>query len=215
MNASFAPPQSPRGEASRPAERSRRVDSSEQRRGGDDFERLLRDKAAARDDGDSPDDPNTPSTPREPDAGGLARFLPPAPAPSMAPTAFASPTSLAMMAASAPQSAAADTAPHAALEAALNADPGSQPLSGTQADTAGAWQVSLNEPMGVAVELRATRPASGGAAGEPAAWTLTIASSSTDAAMLTRHAPRLNERLRARALTRDHVRIEGDDEAAS
>ena len=212
MNASFAPPQSPRGEASRPAERSRRVDSPEQRRGGDDFERLLRDKAAARDDGDSPDDPGTP---REPDAGGFARLLPPAPAPAMAQAAFANPTSLALMAATAPESAAADTAPRAALETALNADPGSQALSGTQADTAGAWQVSLNEPMGVAVELRATRPAGGGPASELAAWTLTIASSSADAAMLTRHAPRLNERLRARSLTRDHVRIEGDDEAAS
>jgi hypothetical protein len=54
-------------------------------------------------------------------------------------------------------------------------------------------------------------PLPGSAAGP---WTLTVSSSARDAALLARHAPRLNERLRARAIDLTHVRVErhADDE---
>jgi hypothetical protein len=80
------------------------------------------------------------------------------------------------------------------------------------ADAAASWQVHLPQALGSGLELRATRTA-GSAQAQPG-WALTIASPAHEAALLARHAPRLDERLRARALEVDHVRIERDDRQA-
>jgi hypothetical protein len=93
-------------------------------------------------------------------------------------------------------------APRAAFEAALEGMPLPASAAAAQAAT---WEASVREPSGVAIELRAAR------GDGPAGWTLTIASSGVEAALLARHAPRLSERLRARALADTHVRIERDD----
>jgi hypothetical protein len=93
----------------------------------------------------------------------------------------------------APRAPLAVSATQAALGATLNADTSPPPQSGR-------WEVSIHESLGVAVELDATR--------EPTAWTLTIASPTTDASLLARHAPRLSERLRTRTASATHVRVE-------
>lgn len=82
-------------------------------------------------------------------------------------------------------------------------------------EAAASWEVSVSEPAGVALEMRATREALPPGSDAKAAWQLTIGSSLADAAMLARHVPRLNEQLRIRANVFSHVRIEGDvDESA-
>ncbi|HEX6707430.1 MAG TPA: hypothetical protein VF169_21915 [Albitalea sp.] len=68
------------------------------------------------------------------------------------------------------------------------------------------WDVSLHEPLGVAVELRATRVNAMG-------WTLTVAAPELDAGTLARHAPRLADRLRTRTRAATHLRIAEDKEA--
>jgi hypothetical protein len=42
-------------------------------------------------------------------------------------------------------------------------------------------------------------------------WSLTIGSPTLDASVLARHAPRLNERLKARGLSDSHARIAESD----
>lgn len=204
MNMSFSRPPSSGADSSASTERSRRPDAAEPRqREGEVFERLLRDKAKARD-GESSSDADAGA--HEPDASGMAGLLPMA-------QAFA-PAAAGLGAAAAATSSASDAGPtagQAALGAALNADPGQTLAPLSRGDAGSAWQVSLGEPMGVAVEVRATRP--GGT--NPAAWTLTIASPVLDASVLQRHAPRLDERLRARSLTHGHVRIQEDTEPES
>ncbi|HSW08332.1 hypothetical protein [Aquabacterium sp.] len=76
------------------------------------------------------------------------------------------------------------------------------------------WEVSMQDSRGVAITLRAMRPADVQLAGQAAPWTLAISAPGLEAAALLRHAPRLDERLKARALTLTHVRIEGDDDAS-
>jgi hypothetical protein len=106
-----------------------------------------------------------------------------------------------------PAAAGAVEAPrHAVVEAMCAAAIGEAPVLASGGSTENSWDVSLHEPRGVAVELRATRsgPTSGGA------WTLTVATPALDPAALARHAPRLSDRLRARARVATHLRI-GDD----
>lgn len=101
------------------------------------------------------------------------------------------------------------TGPRAAIEAALNASPPAAvtPVGGVE--PAAVWEASVHEPNSVPVEVRLTRPER--AAHEvPPGWTLTVASSAVKAEVLARHAPRLDERLRRRAID-SHVRIERDD----
>ena len=106
---------------------------------------------------------------------------------------------------------ASATAAKAGLGAALDAPNGAALPSGLRQDAAGAWAVTLNDPRGLALDLRATRPGDAQPAGAAAPWSLTIASGVHDAALLARHAPRLNERLQARAATPTHVRIASSD----
>lgn len=197
-NAATSPADAPARSAPRP------IEACEHRQRGDEFERVLRQKSAdSRDDepgGDSADAENEPPA--------LAALLPWCPPPALQAAKSA--------AAALGAPAAADPAPNAtqaAVGTALSADAGPLPAAGLRTDTASAWEVTLNDPRGVAVELRAARPAGLAGADRPANWTLTIASPVHDAALLARHVPRLNERLRARELTHDHVRIEGDDDA--
>ncbi len=184
--ASAPPP--PRSEA------APRPDNARDRQRGEDFERLLREKAAAHDDdGDAADE----SAAATPDAGA-AGFL-----------TWAAPPPLRQFGGlSDAGSGLLDGAGAAgkALQAALAGDPDlAWPLA-PAADAAGAWEVTLRQPLGAAVDLRATR-STDAANG----WSLSIGSPSLDASVLARHAPRLNERLKARALSNTHVRIEERD----
>jgi hypothetical protein len=99
------------------------------------------------------------------------------------------------------------SASRAAIEAALKGD-AAPPVSAAGGAEA-AWEASIREPNGVAVEIRATRTLSPGAGETQTAWNLTVASPAMEAALLARHTPRLSERLRTRAV--EHVRIEAND----
>jgi hypothetical protein len=191
---------------------------------GDAFAQLLRDKAGpalpgARDgrsaaqrteetqDADDPaagfPEPPTvapPPTPALPcDAAGAWRAMPLPP--------HAAPAT------GSPAPAMVDTAPAAPIAAALRMSPGSAaPPSILCSEPAAAWEVSLRDPRGVVITLRAERPEGPRDPGHAAPWTLTIAAPALDAAALLRHAPRLNERLKARALTPAHLRIDAGDE---
>jgi hypothetical protein len=193
MNAARAPSQ----------DAPRRLGATQEPRPSEDFERVLRDKACAHDE-DRDAACAAPLIAMPDDAScGVATSLPVGPAPL---AAAALPSSHG----SEPCAGAQLSVASAALGTALAADPGPLPAAALQTGTQeGAWDVSLHEPMGVAIELRATRPATSILAGAAPGWTLTIASPALDAAVLAHHAPRLNERLRKRALTHTHVRIEG------
>jgi hypothetical protein len=103
------------------------------------------------------------------------------------------------------------TGPRAAIEAALNANPGPSvtPVGGT--DPAAIWEASVCEPNSVAVEVRAVRAERSTAHEAQPSWALTIGSSNVNAEVLARHAPRLNERLRKHAIGLSHVRIEREE----
>jgi hypothetical protein len=101
------------------------------------------------------------------------------------------------------------TASRAAIEAALNAEPG-HAVAASGADET--WTATVRAPQAVPIEVRATRVTPEGAPSGQAAWSLTIASPAVEVALLTRHAPRLSERLRTRAIEHTHVRIQRDDE---
>lgn len=94
----------------------------------------------------------------------------------------------------------------AALEAALNSSAPVNPVLGA-AQTEQSWQVSLNEP-GAALEIHATRLASGSET--RATWALTLASPALSADAMARHAPQLTDRLRLRGIDAAHVRINED-----
>lgn len=181
--------------STRPQDPLHRQDSPQQRECADDFERILRQKIGARggDDGDRGQerDDAAEETPRVPE--GLAP-----------------PSLLLLRAAEAPQPSAPrlEVAPvaQAAFAAARAAE-----LAPQRTDAAGSWELSVREPLGVPLELRATR-AESPAGGAP--WTLTLSSSALDAGLLNRHAQRLDERLRKRLAEPAHLRIERDDEAA-
>jgi hypothetical protein len=191
--------------SAREPSRSCRRDEPPTRREGAEFERVLRRKIAARDEPGEQRDATT--------APPCESVLPGVPAASGAPVPASSllrPFAPAGAAAAGVRSEPAASATCASADAAMSAPSSPGAMGAGADDAAGAWSVSLNQPLGLALELRAVR---GGATAEtPAHWTLTIASPAHDAALLARHAPRLNERLRARAL---HVRIESDDEASA
>lgn len=115
------------------------------------------------------------------------------------------------VAAPAPASTAetAHSGPRAAIEAALNANPGPivTPIGAT--DPAALWEASISEPNGIAVDVRAMR-AEQLTPQAQSGWTVAVSSSTVDAGVLVRHAPRLNERLRKHGVGFSHVRIEGD-----
>jgi len=84
-------------------------------------------------------------------------------------------------------------------------------ISTPGSDAARAFEVSVSEPMGVSIALRAVQPVAAAEAGAAARWTLSIASSSLNLAALKRHSGRLDARLRSRAVSNEPVRIENDD----
>ena len=69
-----------------------------------------------------------------------------------------------------------------------------------------AWEASIPDGSGVAIELRAEVVPPG--PGESAAWSVTVASPTLAAEMLARNAPDLTNRLRRRGIA-SHVRIDG------
>jgi hypothetical protein len=185
---------------------------------GQAFERLLRDKAAAQVDDAAEDgsDAELKDAPADPVA-----FVMKTPSPTGTPAVLLPPP--VVLKAGAPEHNAAggfdlalpgERASIAPAEAdvAIGGNPMALALSPGQAEAGSAWQVTLNDPRGVAVELSALRPPAQAMAGTSAGWTLTIGSPVVDAAVLLRHAPRLNERLRARAMGETHVRIEDDED---
>ncbi len=178
-------------------ESPRSTDPHTLRREGDRFERLLRDKSAARED----DDDGEPCLPTPEGLG--------------APPLSSMPTPLqghAVVAALARAGAAANDAA-TATQAALGTAMASQPPQQTQANGADAhtFQVSINEPMGLPLELRAVRVPAAGQVQGPALWALNISAPSRDVAVLSRHGSRLDERLRARGIDPSQVRVEADD----
>jgi hypothetical protein len=76
-------------------------------------------------------------------------------------------------------------------------------------DAGQVWELSLNEPDGLVLSLRAERVAQPACVtgSPPPGWTLAITAPAAEAAALQRHAPRLAERLAARALAPAHLRI--------
>jgi len=199
MNAPSATAPAPAPAPAAPRERDdepRGAGAFEQQQAGATFERLLRAKSAARErrqDDDESDD----AEPQPDGAAGLPH--------AAAPKAAATPS-----AAAAPAGSAQLEQPSATLRAAAAEAMYSTPLSPLAAgESAHQFEVSLREPLGVPVELRATRIVNPAAVGGPAAWSLTVAASARDAALLNRHLPRLNERD-----VDGHARVERDDEVA-
>jgi len=167
------------------------------------FEAALRKKSSSRD--DEKDDQGQDS---DSDAGAallaaLAAGTPPAARPS-APAASPAPAATHTEA----------TGARAAIETALNnSAPLDTPLGA--ADPASLWEASINEPNGIAVDVRALRGETTTQQSQPN-WTVAISSSKVDAEVLNRHVSRLNERLRKHAVGFSHVRIDeqaGQDDA--
>jgi hypothetical protein len=158
-----------------------------------DFERLLREKASKHDEDDD----------TLLDAAGLGAgpavptFITPAAPPPLKRSGGEG------EAGSAGLDAGGGGAARAAMQASLSAPPDSPQALAPTANAAGAWELTLRQPLGAAMDVRATRndQAVNG-------WSLAIGSPTVDAAVLARHAPRLNERLKARSLSNSHVRIE-------
>jgi hypothetical protein len=137
----------------------------------------------------------------EPPAG----LLPWPPAPATPCVAMAPPPAPA----AGPHRAATDSVSAAAQSREIAA---AAPLTVAQADAGQVWELSLNEPDGLVLSVRAERvvqplSATGIA---PSAWALSVNAPAAEAAALQRHAPRLAERLAARALAPAHLRIAGD-----
>jgi hypothetical protein len=98
----------------------------------------------------------------------------------------------------------------ARLGHAAGADaPAGSALGVLRQDAALSFEVTLNDPRGIGLELRAQRTGGSQVGAAPAPWSLTVGSGLVDASVLARHAPRLNDRLLARVVTHGHVRIEG------
>lgn len=170
------------------------------RREGDRFERLLRDKSASRDE-DSDD-----AVPVAPPDCAAQTPLSALGNPLQGPAAAAAAVARA-------GAAASDTATQtqAALGTAMAAQQPLQQHAGN-ADL-NTFQVSINEPMGLPLELRAVRVPDAGNVAAPALWALNIATPSRDAAALARQGSRLDERLRARGIDPASLRVDdrGDD----
>lgn len=187
-------PSAPRDTGAKPAQADdahraerrgeRPLAEAEQRRQGDAFDRLLRAKSQSPDD-DAPRDDGPPPfafalpNPVLPFAVTLHEVLRAAGAPADEPSATAAKASLG-----------------AALDTSATAAPALAPVQ------AGQWQVSLADPRGVPLELRAQRS-------DAAPWALTVhGRNATDTALLARHASKLDARLQARTVSHGHVRIE-------
>jgi hypothetical protein len=210
MRAASAPPTPPhacaaRGPATEPTERrslerTGRIERLEHRRRGDDFERLLRRKAADRDDDPDPGRPPAGLDTAAPSVPGTVPSLaPPAPGPAAAAASSAAPAA---------GRGHEPLAPSVTAAALLRPDAGPAQAPALRTEAAGAWEVSLCEPMGVAVEFRATRAEALVPTTAALPWTLAIAAPGVAHATLVQHAPRLHERLRTRAVGEVHIRIE-------
>jgi hypothetical protein len=186
MNASrtapVRPPREPQG--------GERGNPARTRERGEDFDRLLREKAARHQDEETAAEADPPA------AQAFAGWL-------MAPP----PRREGREGDEASAPGAGDGAAKAAKGAAAAADADPPQSLATPANAAGAWELTLRQPLSAALDLHATRTADAGHG-----WSLTVASPTVDASVLARHAPRLNERLKARALSNTHVRIEERDE---
>jgi hypothetical protein len=173
---------------------TRGTDPHTLRREGDRFERLLREKSAPPEE----DDETPPDVP-------VAEGAHAVPMSAFGPALQGHAQQAAVVRAGA---AASDTASatQAALGSAMASHAPQQPQAGG-AD-AHTFQVSINEPMGLPMELRAVRVPAAGNVQAPALWALNIAVPSRDAAQLARHGSRLDERLRARGVDPAHVRVD-------
>jgi hypothetical protein len=186
-----------------PSHEPRRSDDEPRPQGGSEyrqaeaaFERLMRAKTSARErDDDS-----------EEDTGGDGS---PCAAPPQNAAAHPSAPS-ANAAGPAPLAATPEAAPvclRASVEAAFGAP---IPPAMAAGENANAFQVSISEPLGVPVDLRATRMPNQVTGAAAAGWSLNFSASGRDASLLARLTPRLHERLRARGLDADHVHVERD-----
>ena len=198
MNTNASPSTSSSQASRESREAPRGTDPHTLRREGDRFERLLRDKSAPRDE----DDDTGPGM--APPDGAAPPLFGTLPQPLQGQAAAA-----AVVRAGA---AALDTA--TPTQAALGAAMASQQPQPTQANAADAntFQVSINEPMGLPLELRAVRVPATGQVQAPAMWALNIAAPSRDAMHLGRQGARLDERLRARGIDAGALHVERDDE---
>jgi hypothetical protein len=195
-NASAANPSS---SPARTREGSRHADPHTLRREGDRFERMLREKSAqGQDEQDA-----TPAI-TVPEAAGQAA-PPPCPQSSQGRAPAAAPRAGAVALDCA-------TATQAALGSAMQSAAPQPVLSSTSAD-AHAFQVSIHEPMGLPLELRAVRIPASTPTQAAASWALNFVSSPRDANALARHGSRLDERLRARGIDAAQVWVDRDDRA--
>jgi hypothetical protein len=176
---------------------TRHTDPHTLRREGDRFERLLREKSAPRDDEDGDAQPIAPN----------AECAVPAP---MSGLGQPPQGQVAAAVAAARAGAAAGDTP-SRTQAALGAAMSAQAPAPTQANGGDAhtFDVSIGEPMGLPLELRAVRVPAAGNVQAPALWALNIAAPARDSGLLSRHGSRLDERLRARGI--DGARVSIDD----
>jgi hypothetical protein len=197
MNTSNAQP------APKHAPVARRVGGNADERSAEDFERALRDKQ--KDTGDEPALLLPPPRPM-PSLSSLPAPDAPEPAPAATPLAAGplpmKPPELSI-APLAPRGQPAVEAP--TRPAQLDLSPALAPGS----DAARAFEVSVNEPLGVSLSLRAVQPVA--QAGGVSRWALSIGSTNLNPAALKRNTGRLEARLRSRALSDETVRIEHDD----
>ena len=175
-----------------------RRDYAGDRQRGADFERLLREKTSTHDE----DDDASVDAPDSANATGVPAFV------TWAAPLLHRRSSGEADSGSAALSAASGGASCSAMQAALGADLGAPPPPlATATHAASAWELTLRQPLGAAVDVRATRNAEA-----VNGWSLSIGSPTLDASVLARHAPRLNERLKARGLSNSHARIEESDQ---
>jgi hypothetical protein len=96
----------------------------------------------------------------------------------------------------------------AAIETSLSASPGQVVAPMSAANPAAAWEVSVRDSLAPALQVRAERLATPDA---QRGWSLTIGSPAANVDLLTRHTPRLNERLRKHGIELSHVRVDEAD----
>jgi hypothetical protein len=164
-----------------------------------DFERLLRSKGRGPGAGDA-DDARRDDTPESP----LANLLLPR---ADAPLPFAAPAAAQGQAAAVTPDQAAPRAP---MEIPLAARLDLAQAGPADSQAGRSFEVSVNERMGMPLELRVVQP---GAAEPGGRWALSVASVHLNPAVLRRYSGRLDERLRTRALSSEPVRIEHDEDA--
>lgn len=181
---------------------SQRHDTCDDARCAGDFERLLRDKAGQHAPTESHDEPSLPVD---------ALLIAPRTEPSPTPPNAALPATKALAPISTPPSPGAmpPTAIDNPAAAQLNLLATTSPAT---ADTARAFEVSVKQPLGVGLELRATRPVQAGESHAGARWSLSISSTNLNPSVMRRYSTRLDERLSSRELPHEPVRIENDEE---